>query len=75
MEHYITDILFASIVKNKSAELEDDEKQIYTKLSTILPLEEYLRIEENLNRHYNNLGKETFYRGFMEGIHFLLKCL
>ena len=75
MERYFTDVIYTHRVTDKSPELELREKQLYTKLSAAISGEKYLRIEEELNHFYDELGKELFYKGFMEGIRFLLKCL
>lgn len=74
MERYLTDVIYAHTVTDKSPELELREKHIYTKLSSYLSGEDYLRIEEELNHFYDELGKELFCKGFLEGIRFLLKC-
>lgn len=75
MERYLTDLIYAHRVTDKSPELELREKHLYTKLSSCISGEEYLRIEEELNHFYDELGKERFSKGFMEGMRFLLKCL
>lgn len=75
MERYITDMIYAHTVTEKAAEIELREKQLYTRLSALISGEEYLQIEEELNRFYNELEKEGFYKGFSEGIRFMLKCL
>ena len=75
MERYLTDVIYSHRVTDKSPELELKEKHLYTKLSANISCEEYLRIEEELNHFYDELGKELFYKGFMEGMRFLLKCL
>ncbi len=75
MERYITDTIYTHTVTEKAAEIELREKQIYTKLSAFISGEEYLQIEEELNRFYNELEKELFCKGFSEGIRFMLKCL
>ena len=74
MERYFTDVIYTHRITDKSPELELREKQLYTKLSAAISGEKYLRIEEELNHFYDELGKELFNRGFMEGIRFLLKC-
>ena len=75
MERYITDTIYTHTVTEKAAEIELREKQLYTRLSALISGEEYLQIEEELNRFYNELEKELFYKGFSEGIRFMLKCL
>jgi hypothetical protein len=75
VERYITDTIYAHTVTEKTAEIELREKQLYTRLSALISGEEYLQIEEELNRFYNELEKEGFYKGFSEGIRFMLKCL
>lgn len=74
MERYISD----SIYHNKSWErtmIELEEKRIYRRLSAVIHGEDYLSIEEELNEFYRNLEKEWFYRGFTEGIRFLLELM
>lgn len=51
------------------------EKRIYRRLAAVIPREDYLLIEEELNKFYQNLEKEWFYRGFTEGIRFLLELM
>ena len=75
MERYITDTIYAHTVTEKTAEVELREKQLYTRLSTLISGEEYLQIEEELNLCYSELEKESFCKGFSEGIRFMLKCL
>ncbi len=75
MERYITDTIYTQTVTEKAAEIELKEKQIYTRLSALISGEEYLQIEEELNRFYNELERELFCKGFSEGIRFMLKCL
>lgn len=75
MERYIADTIYAHTVTEKAAEIELKEKQLYTRLSALISGEEYLQIEEELNRFYNELEKELFCKGFSEGIRFMLKCL
>lgn len=75
MERYITDTIYTQTVTEKAAEIELKEKQIYTRLSALISGEEYLQIEEELNRFYNQLERELFCKGFSEGIRFMLKCL
>lgn len=75
MERYITDTIYTHTVTEKTAETELKEKQLYARLSALIPGEEYLLIEEELNYFYNELEKESFCKGFNEGIRFILKCL
>lgn len=75
MERYITDMIYTHTVTEKAAEIELREKQLYTRLSALISDEEYLQIEEELNRCYSELEKELFCKGFREGIRFMLKCL
>ena len=75
MERYITNMIYAHTVTEKTAEVELREKQLYTRLSTLISGEEYLQIEEELNLCYSELEKELFCKGFSEGIRFMLKCL
>ena len=74
MERYFTDAIYIRRVAGKSPELELREKHLYAELAANISGEEYLRIEEELNHFYDELGKELFNRGFLEGIRFLLKC-
>ena len=75
MERYITDTIYAHTVTEKTAEVELREKQLYTRLFTLISGEEYLQIEEELNLCYSELEKELFCKGFSKGIRFMLKCL
>ena len=61
MERCFTDAVYARRVRDRPPELESGE--------------EYLRIEEELNHFCEELGKELFGRGFVEGVHFFLQCL
>lgn len=71
MERYITDSIYHNKTWERTIE-ELAEKRIYHRLSAVIPEEDYLSIEEELNEFYRNLEKEWFYRGFTEGIRFLL---
>lgn len=51
------------------------QKRLYTKLSSVISGNEYLPIEEELNRIYSEVEKELFYCGFVEGIRFLIGCM
>ncbi len=75
MERYFTDAVYAGRVGDRPPELERKEKNLYADLSAHISGEEYLRIEEELNHFHEELGKELFGRGFMEGMRFLLECL
>ena len=75
VERYFTDAVYARKVRGRPPELERMEKQLYAELSAHISGEEYLRIEEKLNFFHEELGKELFGRGFMEGMRFLLECL
>ncbi|HBA46622.1 MAG TPA: hypothetical protein DCZ91_02235 [Lachnospiraceae bacterium] len=75
MERYFTDAVYARRVRVRPPELERKEKQLYAELSAHISGEEYLRLEENLNSFHEELGKELFGRGFMEGMRFFLECL
>ncbi len=75
MERYLTDAVYARRVGGRPPELEREEKHLYAELSARIPGEEYLRIEEELNHFHEELGKELFGRGFMEGMRFFLQCL
>ena len=71
MERYITDSIYYNKTWEQTAG-ELTEKRIYRRLAALIPREDYLPIEEELNECYRNLEKEWFYRGFVEGIRFLL---
>lgn len=75
VERYLTDAVYARRVGGRPPELEREEKHLYAELSARIPGEEYLRIEEELNHFHEELGKELFGRGFMEGMRFFLQCL
>lgn len=75
MERCITDAVYARRGGSRPPELERKEKHLYAELSAHISGEEYLRIEEELNHFHDELGKELFGRGFMEGMRFLLQCL
>lgn len=55
--------------------LELEQQRFYSKLSVLISGEEYLMIEEELNRIYSETERELFYRGFIEGIRFLVGCM
>ena len=74
MERYITDSIYHNKPWERTIE-ELAEKRIYLRLSAVIPREDYLSIEEELNEFYRNLEKEWFYRGFTEGIRFLLDLM
>ena len=75
MERYLTDTVYTRRVRDRPPELERKEKQLYAELSAHISGEEYLRIEEELNHFCEELGKELFGRGFVEGVRFFLQCL
>lgn len=74
VERYITDSIYHNKPWERTIE-ELAEKRIYRRLSAVIPREDYLSIEEELNEFYQNLEKEWFYRGFTEGIRFLLDLM
>lgn len=74
MERYITDLIYHHKTWERTAE-ELAEKQKYRKLTAVIPGDKYLSIEEELSEFYRNLEKEWFYRGFTEGIRFLLDLM
>ena len=74
MERYLTDTVYTRRVRDRPPELEQVEKHLYAELSAHISGEEYLRIEEELNGFYEELGKELFGRGFLEGMRFFLQC-
>ena len=75
MERFITDIIYTNKHVSKSPMLELDQQRFYSKLSVLISGEEYLMIEEELNRIYSETERELFYRGFIEGIRFLVGCM
>ena len=75
MERYITDTIYNNTVWKRSADEELGEKEIYRRLSALIPMDDYMPIEELLNEFYRGLEKEWFYRGFTEGIGFLLDLM
>ena len=75
MERFITDMIYTNRHTSKSPTLELEQQRLYTKLSSLISGEEYLMIEEELNRIYSETEKELFYCGFMEGIRFLIGCM
>lgn len=75
MERFITDMIYANRHTLKSPTLELEQQRLYTKLSSLISEEEYLLIEEELNRIYSETEKELFYCGFIEGIRFLVGCM
>lgn len=74
MERYITNSIYQNKTWERTIE-ELAEKRIYRRLSAVIPRENYLSIEEDLNEFYRNLEKEWFYRGFTERIRFLLDLM
>ena len=75
MERYITDAVYYKIQPEKSLEEKLLEKKVFGKLSTLIPSEEYLKMEEELNALLSILEKDLFCCGFIEGIRFLLGCI
>lgn len=75
MERFITDKIYDNRKFSKSSTLELEQKRLYKKLATLISEEEYLMIEEKLNRVYSETEKELFYCGFIEGIRFLIGCM
>lgn len=75
MERCLSDAVYACKVRGRPPELERKERQLCAELSAHISGEDYLRIEEELNLLHEELGKELFGMGFMEGMRFLLKCL
>lgn len=75
MELCLSDALYARRGGDRPPELERRERALCAELSAHISGEEYLRIEEELNHFHDELGKELFGRGFMEGMRFLLQCL
>lgn len=75
MERFITDKIYDNRKFSKSSTLELEQKRLYKKLAILISEEEYLMIEEELNRIYSETEKELFYCGFIEGIRFLIGCI
>lgn len=75
MERFITDIIYSNKHTSKSPTLELEQQRLYSKLSSFISGEEYLMIEEELNRIYSETERELFYHGFIEGIRFLVGCM
>lgn len=75
MERFITDIIYTNRRISKSPTLELEQQRFYSKLSALISGEEYLMIEEELNRIYSETERELFYCGFIEGIRFLVGCM
>lgn len=75
MERFITDKIYDNRKFFKSSTLELEQKRLYKKLAILISEEEYLMIEEELNRIYSETEKELFYCGFIEGIRFLIGCI
>lgn len=73
-ERYITNSIYHNKPWKRTIE-KLAEKRIYHRLAAVIPGEDYLSIEEELNEFYRNLEKEWFYRGFTEGICFLLDLM
>lgn len=74
MERYITDSIYHNKLRERAME-ELAEKRICRRLAAVIPGRNYLSIEEKLNEFYRNLEKEWSYRGFTEGIRFLLDLM
>ena len=73
MERYITDSIYEKTLLERSAEVELEQERFYKKLLSIIGKEAYIGLEEELNGIYSKLEKEVFYRGFIEGIRFLIR--
>lgn len=72
MEKDITDLIYYRTVKEKSAEVELAVNKMYRSISACTSETDFVKLEEELNMVYSMLEKEMFYRGFTEGIRFLL---
>ena len=72
MEKAITDLIYSRVVKDRSAEVELAMYKMYRLISSCTSETDYVRLEEELNRVYSMVEKELFYRGFTEGIRFLM---
>lgn len=75
MEKDITDLIYCRVVKNKSAEVELAVYKMYRSISACTSDTDFVKLEEELNTVYSMVEKELFYRGFIEGIRFLLDLM
>lgn len=75
MDKNITDMIYCQIINNKSAEVELAVYKMYRAISACTSEKDFVGLEEELNRVYSVVEKELFYRGFTEGIRFLLDLM
>lgn len=75
MDRAITDLIYCRTVKEKSAEVELAVYKMYRTISACTTDTDFVKLEEELNTVYSVVEKELFYRGFTEGIRFLLDLL
>lgn len=75
MDREITDLIYYRTVKEKSAEVELAVNRMYRAVSACTSETDFVKLEEELNTVYSVVEKELFYRGFTEGIRFLLDLL
>lgn len=75
MDRAITDLIYCRTVKEKSAEVELAVYKMYRTISACTNETDFVKLEEELNTVYSVVEKELFYRGFTEGIRFLLDLL
>lgn len=75
MDREITDLIYYRTVKEKSAEVELAVNRMYRAVSACTPETDFVKLEEELNTVYSMVEKELFYRGFTEGIRFLLELM
>lgn len=75
MDRAITDLIYCRTVKEKSAEVELAVYKMYRAISACTNETDFVKLEEELNTVYSVVEKELFYRGFTEGIRFLLELM
>lgn len=75
MDRAITDLIYCRTVKEKSAEVELAVYKMYHAISACTTDTDFVKLEEELNTVYSVVEKELFYRGFTEGIRFLLDLM
>ncbi len=75
MEKDITDLIYYRTVKEKSVEVELAVNRMYRAISVCTSKKDFVKLEEELNKVYSVVEKELFYRGFTEGIRFLLDLM
>ncbi len=75
MDRAITDLIYCRTVKEKSAEVELAVYKMYRAISACATDTDFVKLEEELNTVYSMVEKELFYRGFTEGMRFLLDLM